>query len=620
MNINVEGFTPLVKPLATASVFTTMVDLALHHARVQPDKQFLLWLDKGRNEGCSYTFAEVDNWARALAVELKATVAKRVGATSDVHATPAAVIATQPGPKFILAFFACLYAGIAAVPVYPLKKNESSERLCRVIADAGATLVITDTVSLSALAAQPAIVSCAELVTVEHADLTLAGQWRCPAINAQTVAFIQYTSGSTGMPKGVVVTHGNLMSNEQMIAESLNHDQNTVYVSWLPVFHDLGLIGLLQAFYMGVRCVLMSPLAFVANPIRWLEAISRYRGTTSGAPNFAYDLCVQRTTQEQRRHLDLSSWKVAYSGAEPVRKDTLDRFAEAFAESGFRDQFFCPCYGMAESTLFVTGVPHDKTPITLALDKALLNLDLVAVVDPETHDHHQRIDFVSSGVPSHNCEVRIVDAQTKIGLADSQVGEIWVNSPSVSAQYKNRPELSQEVLHATIEGGSSSDRFLRTGDLGFIHQGELFVTGRSKDLIIINGKNHYPHDIERTIENTLFDLSIAISNSFSIAAFSVDIQEREQLIILISLHKSLAQIFSASETAKAVNAAVTRGHAIGVHDILFVSSRLPLTSSGKLQRGQCRKMYLEGDFEAVTSVFDLTKISVEQHAVMESSS
>lgn len=600
MNMNVERSTSLVKPSAAASVFATLVDLARHHARVQPDKQYLLWLDKGREEGKAYTFAELDYAARALAVELQRQLALRADTERQ---PPAAIIATQPGPQFVLAFFACLYAGIAAVPVYPQKKNESSERLCRVISDAGAQLLITDRLSLAALLAHEAITGLVQVVDVDQADPALAGQWQAPAIDAGSVAFIQYTSGSTGIPKGVVVTHANLMSNEQMIAESLNHDHNTVYVSWLPVFHDLGLIGLLQAFYLGVRCILMSPLAFVANPLRWLEAISRYRATTSGAPNFAYDLCLQRTTPEQRQQLDLSSWTVAYSGAEPVRKGTLERFAEAFADSGFRAQAYCPCYGMAESTLFVTGVPQGITPLTLTLDKAQLNLDRAVLVDAQ-HAGPQSIHFVSSGVPAQSCQVRVVDPQRCVALADDLVGEIWVSSPSVSGGYRNRPQLSQEVLQATLEG-EPQRRFLRTGDLGFMHQGELFVTGRRKDLIIIDGKNHYPHDLEQTIESTLVELSISIANAFSIAAFSVDRDEREQLVVVISLHKSQAQIFSVEQTSRAISAAVARAHGVALDELLFVSSRLPLTSSGKLQRAQCRSLYLDGQLQAVASPFEL---------------
>lgn len=589
--------------LSDSNAFETLVDLAMHHARSLADEQFLLWLERGRVESYACTFAELDASARALAVKLKSALARRQRATCDAS-HPAALIVTRPGPEFVLGFFACLYAGIAAVPVHALKKNESGERLGGIIADCGAAIIITDPASRASLEDRAQVLGGVELVDVGSLNLALGRLWRRPAITASSTAFIQYTSGSTGTPKGVVISHGNLMSNERMIADAMNHGRDTVYVSWLPVFHDMGLIGnLLQAFYLGVRCVLMAPQAFVANPIRWLEAISRYRGTTSGAPNFAYDLCILRTTAEQRKDLDLSCWKIAFNGAEPVRKHTLDRFAGMYASNGFRREALFPCYGMAESTLFVTGAHHDKAPTTLAVEKALLNLDMVALADERFDDPAGMVHLVSSGISYRSCQVQIVDPHAAVLLGDDQVGEIWVTSPSVSLQYINRPETTREVLQARLSDGSDTS-FLRTGDLGFTHGGELFVTGRSKDLIIINGRNHYPHDIELTIWNALEGVGINLAVSFSIAAFPVDIQGEERLVVVLCLHKSIGRKFVMEDAIRAIRAAVAREHGISPYDVVAVDSRLPVTSSGKLQRNKCRQMYLGGNLDMVSSLLD----------------
>ncbi|MDQ3287569.1 MAG: fatty acyl-AMP ligase [Pseudomonadota bacterium] len=572
----------------------------MHYARIQGDKQFLLWLERGRIEAYACTFAELDASARSLAVMLVAAVERRSRAMHGDLDPPAALIVTRPGPEFVLGFFACLYAGIAAVPVHAPRKNESGDRLVNIIEDCRAAIVITDPSTHALLQDKAGVAARVELLDVSAVDQDGADRWIRPDVTAGSTAFIQYTSGSTGLPKGVVISHQNLMSNERMIAEAMDHGRDTVCVSWLPVFHDMGLIGnLLQAFYLGGRCILMAPQAFVANPIRWLEAISRYRATMSGAPNFAYDLCVLRTTQAQRSELDLSCWKIAFNGAEPVRKGTLDRFAAAYSAHGFRSDSFFPCYGMAESTLFVTG---SRQPTTLAVDKALLHLDMVAVADSRFDDEAGIVHLVSSGVPPRGCRVEIVDSHACAILGDDHVGEIWVDSPSVSLSYMNQPDLSREVLHAHTCDGTPGARFLRTGDLGFTHAGKLFVTGRSKDLIIISGRNHYPHDIELTAWSALAEAGINLALTFSVAAFPIDVRDEERLVILLSVHRNTGKAFVIGEADKIVRTAVVRQHGVAPYDIAAVGGRLPVTSSGKLQRNKCRQMYLGGDPGIISSL------------------
>ncbi len=587
----------------------TLVELGRIYAKDLADKQFLQWLENGRIESCSYTFAEIDTRARALAVTLQQALQNEntrvenndIGNSNadKQDSYPAALIATQPGPNFIIAFFGCLYAGVAAVPISPLKKRDSSERIQPLMSDSGAKVIVADEDSAKIIEGLSEEFTPPALFTVENIDISLADNWKFPDIDANTVAFIQYTSGSTGTPKGVVVTHNSLMSNERMLAEAMNHNSETVYISWLPVFHDMGLIGnLLQAFFLGVRCIMMSPIAFVSHPIRWLEAISKYKATTSGGPNFAYDLCVSRTTEEQRKELDLSSWQVAFNGAEPIRAETIEKFTSAFANSGFKKEAMYPCYGMAECTLFVSGSPHDQAPTTLTVNKDELNFDRISIVDPNATESTNTITLVSSGITYQDCDVRIVHPGVCTELEEDKVGEIWVSSAIVASEYKNQPDLSHETFQATIQDHKQDDgpekQFLRTGDLGFIHQRQLYVTGRSKDLIIISGRNHYPQDIELSVIKTHPEIA-----SCHAAAFSVDIENEERLVVVLSVNSRILKKIDAEEIIQRAKRAISKEHQISLHNLVITKSRPPLTSSGKIQRRKSKQMYMYSGFDVI---------------------
>jgi acyl-CoA synthetase (AMP-forming)/AMP-acid ligase II len=357
----------------------------------------------------------------------------------------------------------------------------------------------------------------------------------------------------------------------------------------------MGLIGnLLHPFFLGVRCVLMPPIAFVSNPLRWLQAISRYRATTSGGPNFGYDMCVNRITPEQRRELDLSRWKVAFNGAEPIRADTLDRFVAAFSECGFRRESFYPCYGMAEATLFVTGCRQASAPSVVSVDKRALERDRA---EPQDAAVAGSVRLVGSGVRYQDCGVRIVHPDSRLECADGEVGEIWVCGQSVARGYRNKPELTEQIFRATIADDDAGTRYLRTGDLGVLIEGELYVTGRSKDLIIISGRNHYPQDIEFT----------AISAHPALAeckavAFSVDGDGGEALVVVIGLGGNPPETGIPDALLQAIRAAITRQHGIGARDIAVCRDRLPVTSSGKIQRGKCRQLYQGGGFDIVVAL------------------
>lgn len=566
----------------------TLVHRARAHARDIGDRPFLLWLDNGSTEASAYTYAELDRKARALAVQIRAALALDTQAALQDERPPTALIVTRHGLEFALAFFGCLYAGVAAVPAYPLKKGEPDARLRALLDNCGARLVISDASSTPSTDFARTLAPRATLLLVDDVDAARAAQWRFPAIDADSVAFIQYTSGSTGAPKGVVVTHGNLMCNQRMITAAMGHGAHTVFVGWLPLFHDMGLVGnLLNPFYLGVRCVLMSPYSFIVNPIRWLQAISKYRATTSGGPNFAYELCLQRTSADQRRALDLSSWQIAFNGAEPVRATTLERFAATFREHGFRPSAFYPCYGMAETTLMVTGVDPAREPALLDVEREALELG--EVLPAAAGDG---VALVSSGRAVPQCELRIVDPASAEALAEDRVGEIWVRSPSVGREYYGQPELSAFTFGAQLRGEErSAGGFLRTGDLGFLHGGELYVTGRMKDLIIINGRNHYPQDIELSA----LQAHAALQGSMA-AAFSVDARDAERLVLALAASERLLQSLPLAEVVRAITRSVTQHHGVEIEDLVILGGRLPTTSSGKIRRSRCRQLYLDQGF------------------------
>ncbi|HZG51912.1 MAG TPA: AMP-binding protein, partial [Pyrinomonadaceae bacterium] len=566
--------------------FSSLVELLRLRAAEGRGRASYIFLADGGAEEARLTHAELDLKARAVGAWLQAREARG----------ERALLLYPAGLEFVAAFFGCLYAGTVAVPVYPPRRNRSLLRLQSIIADAQATFALTTAAILEklapVLAATPELAAVRWLTTDDLPD-ALADEWRAPAeIDERTLAFLQYTSGSTAAPKGVMVTHGNLLSNERMIRRACEHTEDSTFVGWLPLYHDMGLIGnVLHPLYLNSACVLMSPVTFLQKPLNWLEAITRYRAATSGGPNFAYDLCVRRITPEQREGLDLSSWTTAFNGAEPVRHATLERFARTFEPHGFRRQALYPCYGLAEATLFVSGGTRASEPATLRVKTAALERHRVEPCDDVEADETSRI-LVSSGHAAEGQRIVVVEPETCVPCVEGRVGEIWVSGASVAQGYWNRPEETERAFGARLDG-ADGETFLRTGDLGFQLGGELFVTGRLKDLIIVRGRNHYPQDIELTVERSHSSLRPGCG-----AAFSVEAGGEERLVVVQEVDRQRPS--PPDEIFARVRQAVAEEHELQPYAVCLIKTgSIPKTSSGKIQRQSCRAAFLDGALDAL---------------------
>src|SRR5450759_670711 len=474
--------------------FSTLVEILRWRALHQPEQRTYTYLVDGEAEGDNLTYAALDCQARSIGALLQSYRASG----------ERALLLYPAGLEFIAAFFGCLYAGVIAVPLPPpnlAQPQRSLPRLRAIVSDAQPAVVLTTSAILSNAEGQftqaPELQKMRWLATDKIAG-SLAQQWRDPAVTSNTLALLQYTSGSTAEPKGVVISHGNLLHNSAYINRVFALVPDSVTVTWLPAFHDMGLTnGIIQPVYKGRPCYLMPPVSFLMRPIRWLQAISRYKATISGGPNFAYELCTRRITPEQRETLDLSSWDVAYNGAEPVRADTMKRFMATFASCGFRPSALHPCYGLAEATLLVSGGSL-KEEMFRTIQVAAFEQN--RVVEACAQDRNVRT-LAGSGHALHDTKIVIAHPESLTACAPDEVGEIWVSGPSVTQGYWNRPEDTERACRAYLKD-TGEGPFLRPGDLGFLKDGELFVTARLKDLIIISGRKLYPQDIELTVEQS----------------------------------------------------------------------------------------------------------------------
>ena len=561
-----------------------------------PARRAYTFLLHGEEEGESLTYGELDRRARAIGERLARS---RLGGRR-------ALLLYPPGLVFVAAFFGCLYAGTVAVPAYPPQSPRGLPRLLSIVGDARPAAVLT-TEALARKLAETAREAprLARLECIATDDLGAGGEpaWEPPRADAEALAFLQYTSGSTAAPKGVMVSHGNLLHHEEMIRRAFAQSEASVVVGWLPLYHDMGLIGnVLQPLYVGAPCILFSPVDFLTRPRRWLAAISRYRATTSGGPNFAYDLCVRKIGPAEREGLDLASWRVAFNGAEPIRARTLDDFAAAFGPSGFRRAAFYPCYGLAEATLFASGGAAGTAPRVAAFDAAELGRGRIAPrADGRPH--------VSCGRPWMGQEIAIVDPEARRRRPPGAVGEIWIAGESVAQGYWDRPEASESELRARLADDPAAGPYLRTGDLGFLDGGELFVAGRLKDLIILRGRNLYPQDVEQAAERSHPALRPGCGAAFAVERAVESAVERaverggergeeERLVVAWELDPHAEPDVEA--VAGAVRQAVAEAVEAAVDEVVLLrAGSIPKTSSGKIRRGACREGYLAASLAVV---------------------
>jgi len=569
--------------------FRSFVDVLRQHAAAAPTQRAYTFLVDGDDEEQTIDYAALDLRARAIAARLRQTL----------NPGDRAVMLYAPGLDYVTAFLGCLYAGVVAVPAYPpdpARLRLSLPKVASIIADCAPRALLTTSGILEfaqTVMAGAGDFSGIDWIATDAVADAEAESWRDPEVGPESLAFLQYTSGSTASPRGVMVSHWCLLHNSASGFELANHaDPASVYVSWLPCYHDMGLIGgILQPLYGRFHGVLMSPLAFLQRPLRWLKAISKYRGTTSPFPNFALDLCLRKVKPEERDALDLRSWRFAVNGAEPVRAESVRRFSEYFAPAGFRAEAHSPAYGLAEATLMVSCTGGKRGIHTRHLCTESLRLRKVVEVPA---DEAGAAEYVACGAPCAEQRVEIVDPETMARCAPGEVGELWVMAPSVAQGYWNRPEDSERVFRARLTTGEGP--FLRTGDLGFVLDGQVFIAGRIKDLIIVDGKNHYPQDIERSLEAGHPALRSGCS-----AAFSVDLDGQERVVVTAeaAIAGEDAQRLTAEITA-AIRHAVSSAHSVRVHEVVLLQpGAIPKTSSGKIQRHACRAGYLAGSLAAL---------------------
>jgi len=561
----------------------TFVDILRRRWEEHPDRSAYFFLGRDGKES-QISYGELGRRARAVAVLLR----QHCGTGDRV------LLLYPPGLYYVIGFYGCLCAGVIAVPAYPVANSKAGgglERLEGIARDAGARAALTTSTIAEALRNLGDSASrwrSMAWLTTESLEEGLAERWEQADISCDDVAFLQYTSGSTGTPKGVMVSHGNILENSALIYERFGHSSESRGVIWLPPYHDMGLIGgVLQPLYGGFPCALMSPVSFIQRPLRWLEAISRYRATTSGGPDFAYAQCAREVTPEQCQGLDLSSWKIAFTGAEPVRRDTLKRFWERFASHGFRADAFYPCYGLAEATLFVTGGHPERPPKIQLVDSDALRSH--RVIDAGGHETASPV--VACGeIEQRGHRVVTTDPETRLPSGPGRIGEVWVAGPSVAKGYWNNPEATESTFRAYLADGDGP--FMRTGDLAFVKDGELYVTGRIKDLIIIRGRNYYPHDIEDAVI-----ACDALESKGPVAAFAVDSEGEERLVIACEVADASTLDWKAAW--RKIGQAVMEAHGVRVDEIVFVKPRaIPKTSSGKLRRRACRENYVSGELRA----------------------
>jgi acyl-CoA synthetase (AMP-forming)/AMP-acid ligase II len=561
----------------------SLIDVLTLRAEREPDRAPLEFVTDGQAETDARTFGQLHDRARAIGAGLR----ERVSPGEPV------LVVYPPGLEFHDAFYGALYAGAVPVPAYPpdpFRLERSSTILGTIAADIDARLALTNELIQGAVA--PVIEAAPRLGELDWLTADdVAGDpssWRRPDIEPDTLCFLQYTSGSTSLPKGVMITHGNLVAQSRLLKEDMHLDDASIGVSWCPLYHDMGLVSsVAEPVYTGMIAKVLSPLDFLKRPAFWLDTITRFGATHCGGPNFAYDLCTRRVTFDERERLDLTTWETAFNAAEPIRADTLDRFARAFAPVGFRREAFTPAFGLAESVCMITSSNGPEKPIVKSFDPE----QLAGGRAGPTANGASAKRLVACGRPAARHEMLIVDSSSGAPVPDGTVGELWLRGPTVARGYWHNDEQTEETFGARTADGEGP--FLRTGDLGFVVDGEIYPTGRIKDLIIVRGRNLYPQDVELTAQRAVEALRPGCG-----CAFAVEGEEGTESVVLVQEVRDPAEV-DAPAAMDAAREAVAREHGVDITIVLIQPRTIPKTSSGKLQRLAARDRYQAGELKLV---------------------
>ena len=572
------------KPTPAFSQLTELLD---YRATTNKDDLAVVVLDQDGHEIEKAHYGDLIRLSKSIAAGLQ----------EKIKPGDSCLILSEPGLDFITALLGCIYAGVVAIPAYPPKNNKKNDRLWSIIEDADPACVLLsheiENMLVTNRSAFEEMMGIPHMI-IERDSPDHSGQYKYPALPDNNTVLLQYTSGTTGDPLGAMISQGGIMHNSEVVKQAFGHDENLTVVTWLPPYHDMGLIGtLIQPIYVGGRNIIIKPFDFLKNPVIWLNAITKYEGTTAGCPNFALDLLVERISPEQKTDIDLRSLKVLFCGSEPIRSASLKNFTQAFEQCGFTEDMFLPCYGLAENTLMLTGIHHSEKPEYLLADRqSLENTNKVVI----SHDADTALSFVSCGYPWLGDQVLIVDPEKHIASGEDTIGEIWTKSGSICRGYRNQADKSEETFNARING-SKEGPYMKTGDLGFMHNGHLYIAGRIKDVIIIRGMNHFPRDIENTVEHSHPTLQ-----PNACAAFSSEIDNHERLIIIQEIKRTAIRELDGQEVIEAIRSAISAEHEIPVFAIELISpGRMCKTTSGKIQHKKCKSMWIDKAFKSVYS-------------------
>jgi len=568
----------------TSAGVETLAERLQAHAAADPRGDAFIHLKDGETESRRMSWHQLDLGARSVAARL-------VGRHAPGER---ALLLYRAGLDFVVAFLGCLYARVipVAAPADMLgRRGRTLAHLLAVFHDAKPSVVLSTGELLATIAGlaghAPGLLDIAQLDTTTIEPETGAG-WRPGHEAAGGIAYLQYSSGSTAAPKGVAIGQYQLVNMLDMLTQAYGYDSRSSFVCWMPHYHDYGLVqGLLHPIHAGIPCIVMSPVSFVQRPVRWLAALTRHRATHSAGPNFAYDQCLRKVTQEQCVGLDLSAWRMAASGAEPIRQGTVWAFAEKFAPFGFRGDSFYPSYGLAEATLIVSGPKRVATPPFLPLRAGALERGRVEIAgEGEAGVRH----IAGCGAAGAGVVIRIVNPDSRTAAAPGEVGEVWAASKALALGYWQRPEETRDIFDARI-ADTGEGPFLRTGDLGFLEDGELYIVGRRKDLIILSGANHHPEEIEWTVEGSHPQV-----RQGSAAAFTIDDDDGSHLVVLVEVSPSrVADPADRSAVIRSIRKAIALEHGLQVDRLILLGpGAVEKTTSGKIQRAACRAALLAG--------------------------